>query len=571
MLNVLFYHAFDIYGIRHPSCRDIYLSTVVLYLKTYIDTNFPELTNKINWLTPEQQKLTDQELINYCSDNQVDLLCTSHNIWSSSYLYQQLSRVHNQLPKNTVVVAGGPSIDVNVDPNFFKTYPYIDYAIYGSGEVAFADLINSILTDKKLIVFNTSNIAWFDYEKNKQVTADFKYVPISPISPYCSNRTLLQKMVKEQQLKNINVIMPYMLTRGCPYSCTFCDWNLGLSTKVSRRKNSYKEEIDLFHELGIKDIFLADANTGQYQEDIDMVEYLAKKNIEENAGFIVDGNYSKLQKENNLKIFHLLAKGNLIDPNWGFTISIQDIDQNVLQNIDRPDIGWNEHIQIINEVINTCKGSYPKVQLILGLPGQTPTTWRKTLSEVSKYPVHLIIFMSELLPASPAARDTEYQKKFKFVYSKSKRYVGRDNKFYEGMFPQSCVSFTQKEFVDMVLLATIYTSLRIMKNSTSHSDLIDIEYIVDKFLISNEYKLLHDNLYTNWVEHDKFYYTRNFGSKEETIISACDTASAAGAWMPNLSFVKFLMNHMSIKNADFVKEQIKWIYKQKDRNYDTIN
>ena len=110
----------------------------------------------------------------------------------------------------------------------------------------------------------------------------------------------------------------------------FCDWNSGLTNKTTRRKGTYEDEIDLFYDLGIKGIYLADANVGQYEEDIDMVAYLAKKNIEEGAEFRTDGNFSKLRKENNLKIYHLLARGNLITDNAGFIISVQDTNEDVL-------------------------------------------------------------------------------------------------------------------------------------------------------------------------------------------------------------------------------------------------
>ena len=162
----------------------------------------------------------------------------------------------------------------------------------------------------------------------------------------CSSdlKELLQEIVQYEFDNNFDISLPYELTRGCPYSCTFCDWNGGLSTKVSRRKLTYQDEIDLFQELGIKNIFLADANVGQYDEDVDMVAYFAKKNIEENANFKVFGNLSKLRIENNKKIYNLLLESDLVDQTTGYELifSIQDIDEQVLKNIDRPDVGWEK-------------------------------------------------------------------------------------------------------------------------------------------------------------------------------------------------------------------------------------
>jgi hypothetical protein len=78
-------------------------------------------------------------------------------------------------------------------------------------------------------------------------------------------------------------------------------------------------------------LYLADANFGQYEEDISLAEYLVYKNLNENAGFTIESNPSKLKKDNNLKIYHLFAKGNLISKHWGFTFSVQDINSEVFK------------------------------------------------------------------------------------------------------------------------------------------------------------------------------------------------------------------------------------------------
>lgn len=550
MLNVLFYHAND--TINASTNQEIWLGTASLYLRTYIDNNCKDIANDINWLLPKQKKMSHNDLINYCVENKVDILCTSHYIWNHAFLLDQLNYVRHALP-DIKFVAGGPSIDVHIEKDFFTKYSFIDYAIYGSGEVAFADLLTSIIENKKLVAFNTSNIAWFDTHKNKTIIAGFKYVPQSKISPFCTNEQFFTNMVKEQQQNKTNVVLPYDLTRGCPYSCTFCDWNSGLSNKVTRRKETYQKEIDLFQKLKIQNIYLSDANVGQYQEDIDMIEYMAKKNLQENANFVIDGNFSKLRVENNLKIFHLAAQGNLMNPDWGFMIPVQDINRTVLQNIDRPDIGWEKYKEIINELTTSYPHISPVVQLIQGLPGQTVTSWRQSLSKVIKYPVKICVYLSELLPASPAAMDPEYQEKFNFVYSKSERFGGKE--LFRGIFPESCYSFTKEDQVDMTLLTMMYSSLASLKIKNNYNlSLNNVEFIVDQFVNSAEYIHLKNNLLENW-NNNKFYFTRNFGGKNNKHISACASISTALEWTNNLFFISFILkNSKGLFNISAKKE-----------------
>lgn len=542
MLKVLFYHANDAPPSDPRVTNILYLSLASLYLKTYIEINHTNIANQIDWLMPIQPKLLDEDLIKTINDKRPDILCTSHYVWNHTFLKNQLSRVKNSLPENLKIITGGPSVDVNINENFFSENPYADYAIYGPGEKAFADIIQHLIKNKKLYALNVSNLAWYDKNKQQQVVSAYKYVPQSQISPFLHNKDLFATMVKNEQNAGIRVILPYELTRGCPYSCTFCDWNSGLSNKVSRRKKTYQQEIDLFQELKIKDFYLADANFGQYDEDIEIVEYMAYKNLNENTQFQIDGNLSKLRKDNNLEIYHIMAKGNLLYKEWGFTFSVQDINVRVLKNINRPDVGWKTHKKMLIELKENYPDIKSKVQFIVGLPGQNLKTIRNSLGRITKVRnARLSTFMSELLPASPASLDKEYQKKFKFVYSDSERVTAKGF-FYRGKFPASCISFDQNEFVEMVILSTFYTGLALFREEIDYSDL-NIVYLVDKFLQSDIFGMLKNNLYTNWVNNDKFYYTINFDG-EAKIITACDMISAPGEWINSKEFSNFLFKNL---------------------------
>jgi len=554
MFKILFYCAQEI---EYASNR-IFLSVAPLYLKTYVDNELPDIAKQLEWIAPQQQKMSDDDFVSLCNQVQPDLICTSHYIWNHNFVIDQLTRVHDRLPK-TVIVCGGPSIDVNIDSEFFKKYPFFDYAIYGAGEVAFGDLVTSLVNKTKLIAFNTSNIAW--YNKQKSTIADFKYVPQSKISPYLHCADMLKSMVKTVQDLGVKAAVPYELTRGCPYSCTFCDWNSGLSNKVTRRKNSYKDEIDLFYKCNIQTIFLSDANVGQYDEDLDMIKYFAKVNIEKNAGFVLLGNFSKLKKENNLKIYHAMAQGKLIERN--FNISVQDIHDDILKNVDRPDVGWAEHEKMIDELVNTYPQYVAMTQLIVGLPGQTPVTWRETLRKVTAKKTFPQIFLNELLPASPAARNQEYQQKFNFKYSTSERFsvlTGVNGTYFRGKFPQSCFSFTEQDMVKMIMLTIVYLSLAALRSITVFENRpVNFEPIVDKFLASETYALLENNLYTNWLEKDKFYFSLDF-DKIERPVSACSFFDAVNIWCTNTEFVKLILS------CDLDKDMKKGVF-EKFKNY----
>jgi radical SAM superfamily enzyme YgiQ (UPF0313 family) len=547
MFKILFYHAST--PQNYNENQIYYLNVSSLYLKTYLDIHKPSIAKQIEWILPQQEKLTDEELIAKIEKEQPDMFCTGHYTWNDNFISDQVARIKPKLSKNIIFVSGGPSIDVNVNPTYFQERPHFDYAVYGSGEVGFADLVESIIENKKLIKFNTSNIAW--HIDGKQITAEYKYVAELQISPYTSNEKLFTDMVNDLQVdKGYRIILPYQLTRGCPYSCTFCDWNSGFGNKTTRRKGSYKDEIDLFQKIGVKGIWFADANTGQYQEDLEMIEYMAKKNIEENAGFCTDGNFSKLRKENNLKIYHMLAKANLVNDVFGIYISIQDTNPEILKNIDRPDVGWEVHKSIIKELHDTYPKLQTVMQIIQGLPGQTVQSWKETLDTSITYTKNLQIFINELLPAAPASRDPEYQKKWNFEYSKAVRWDG--TQMFRGHIPKSCSSYTQREFCELNVLSTFYNGLAVYRKNSSFS--FDVLGVANDFVRSKNYNLLVDNLYNNWLD-DKFYYTINFEGVESPPISACIFRKTGEEWTWTSGFLKLIPNNLigGISPKEFFK------------------
>lgn len=161
-------------------------------------------------------------------------------------------------------------------------------------------------------------------------------------------------------------------------------------------------------------------------------------------------------------------------------------------------------------------------------------------------------FISELLPASPAARDKAYQEKFKFTYSTSERYhLGH---IYRGTFPQSCISFTQQDFVKMTMLTNIYVALTTFRSMTSA--VFDLELVVDDFLSSKNYQVLENNLYNNWYMHDKFYFSIDIDMKPRNV-SACHFINNGMLWSSSLFILRLVAARSNISPIAFIKEKLK--------------
>lgn len=544
-LRILFYHAGGQAG---------WVYTAVLQLKTYIDLYYPAIADQVQWLVPLQQNVSDDELVTHIKGTNTNVLCTSHYLWNHKFLTDQLARIKPQLPSNVKIIAGGPNIDANTNKNFFDQYPFIDYAVYSAGEQAFADIVNHLVLDQPLIAFNTSNCAWKHHQTGRPVVADYKFVKMIEVSPFVHNKTLFKAMVQDAKKKNIPIWLPYTLTRGCPYACSFCDWNSGLGNKVSRRKNTYQQEIDLFQQLGVTNIYLSDANVGQYDEDVEMIKYFGQKNLQENAGFHVGGNFSKLKKENNLQIFHNMIRGKLVNKTINF--SIQDINKDVLKNIDRPDVGWETHCSMAKELQTTYPDIVIKAQIIYGLPGQTVASWRETLLALIDKNIFPMVFINEPLPNSPAMYDPSYQDRFAFEYVETTRWS--EQVLYTSMLPRKCYSFDQHDLVHMMLLSNAVQSLFAIKILEPHLEL-DCSACISSIMQDSTYLSLHEIFYKKWSESNAFYFDSKgmIIGEFEMPGSRCGELSLQTYFLKSVWFAQFIAQFLPIKQRQYFSNRFK--------------
>jgi hypothetical protein len=161
------------------------------------------------------------------------------------------------------------------------------------------------------------------------------------------------------------------------YSCSFCDWDQNLTKKVKRRKFDWKAEVDLYKEL---DIYVkpSDANFGQYPEDVQIFDY-AMSILDQNKSYrFAVGNTPKIKKEVGFYMLAQMSKAKIRYPK----ISFQDLDQNVLKKINRPEISNEKMVALIDKLKTDTGNVGFNAELIFGLPGQTLTTMCQTLNKI---------------------------------------------------------------------------------------------------------------------------------------------------------------------------------------------
>ena len=354
--------------------------------------------DKITWVDAHFKCIHDADLIvKEIINEKIDVLCLSIYIWNRvQYLY--IAEKVKELNPKIIIIAGGPELDSHKNSNFWVEHPNLDYVVYGDGELAFKCLLDHLAANEPLD--NAVNLVSREKIYPFKVFDDPEY---SQISPWLDMKDDVLRVVSEANGEPL--LFNWEMSRGCPYECSFCDWTGGLHNKVKRRRCNWKEEINLFVELGVK-VSIIDANWGIFKEDLEIHKYA----VEKLGDKVETRSFSKLNKKTVYEMLDLQAKNKIEILNTA--ISIQDVNPLVLKNINRPDIPWLEHKKLIKDLSRKNSNVNINIELVLGLPGQTVDSFFETILELSEVDAKRLSPNNWIILTNSPGYKLEYQKKF---------------------------------------------------------------------------------------------------------------------------------------------------------------
>lgn len=427
----------------------VFINPTPLYLDSYMKVHEPELQTRVEWTKMQYLPLTKQEFIDEINNLEVDVVALSIYTWNKANILDNVKGIHQHLKRPTKFIIGGPSVNVVRDPTYLQNLPEVEFAIYAQGEVPFVSVVKHYLGIQKVNVLNTKNLAWIDNGKLKK--ADYEFTRIKSGSPIVQSRDLLERIRDDLHPRGWVIHFPYETSRGCPYNCAFCDWTSGMSHKVSKRKFAYEEELETLGELGITNLYMADANFGMFPEDVQIAETMGRLKKEMKYDFWIHGNnFSKTKKDIVFKIADIFVESNIV-PYMKF--SIQDIDDTVLDNIARPDIPWEEHIKYILALRAKYPSTIIALDIIKGLPGQTRQSWENIYKEICQHDLQLDVYDWEIIANSPAGYDKEYQERMQLKTITTVDYSD-SNRTQEDVI--STISYDIRDYAYFTVLYQIY-------------------------------------------------------------------------------------------------------------------
>jgi radical SAM superfamily enzyme YgiQ (UPF0313 family) len=327
----------------------------------------------------------------------------SNYMWSSEINLKISDAVKRHSPLN-LTVHGGPSTPdyQKKSQEFFSAYSSVDICVHGEGEASIVGVIENVERDKvgrvafeEDALSDVDGITFRSLANSGEVVrtksrARLKQPDIIP-SPYSEGVFDVYGGKVEAAIIESN--------RGCPFGCTFCDWGSATNQKVRKYDlNRVRQELDWIIEQSVKVLWIADANFGMYDRDIELAQYIVDQKAKHGFPQEVVVNYTKNTTWRLAEIIKIFSSGGIISQG---VISIQTTDESTLKVINRKNIKtkkYDELTQIFSD------SQLPlSTDLMIGLPGSTIDSFKSDLQRYFDRDISVKAYPTQLLPNSPMA------------------------------------------------------------------------------------------------------------------------------------------------------------------------
>lgn len=325
----------------------------------------------------------------------------SDYLWSQEYNLGLAAAV-KAADRGNITVHGGPSAPkyAQACEQHMARYPQVDLVVRGEGEQTLVELLEALAgreAGEGLDVL--SGVAGLSYRSQGRVVRTPERPRIADVdslpSPYLGGHF--------DHYGGEVVAAIIETNRGCPYACTFCDWGSATQQKIRRFDlDRVKAEIEWIGRKGIQVLWIADANFGVFQRDVEIAAFIAETKARFGAPREVVVNYPKNATEKIAEIVKIFARAGICGQG---VVSIQTTDPETLRVIRRDNIRVDKYDELAR--IFREEGLPLSTDLMIGLPGATPASFKADLQRYFDEDIWVKAYRTQLLPNSPMA-DPDY-------------------------------------------------------------------------------------------------------------------------------------------------------------------
>ena len=482
-----------------------------------------------------------------------DVYAFSTYVWSYQFNLA-LARAVRAARPDALIIFGGPQVPDRPE-DFLRQHPFIDVVVHGEGEKVFLQLLESLPAKDWS---ELAGISWIDAEgqfhHNPRATRqqDLEVYP----SPYLMG--IFDDLMKQHP--SYFWVALWETNRGCPFSCTFCDWGSNVASKVYRfDMERLRGEMEWFGKHKIHTINCCDANFGILPRDVEITDYMV--DVKQRTGYpqiwFVQGAKNAIERsfEINKKIIGS-GMGDMV------TLSLQSINPRALESIRRENIS----LKAFREMQTRCKreGLNTYTDFLVGLPGDTYDSFIDGIEQVmNEGQHHLVNFFNVYVLPNAEINQPEYRAKHGLVTVRGPH--------YEHCCPVEAEPEVQ-EWAELVIGCHTYTRQDWVKMRTI-AWWIDILYMLRK-PVQLPLLLIHMLTGIRFREIFEFYAFGQFsgapmlGQMQQFLLTKADGISRGEPelcvvrnvkepfWLAVTDFILTGLNPIEIRKAFYAEQQL---------------
>ena len=332
----------------------------------------------------------------------------SSYIWSHQDNLEISAKLKQQNP-DIVTIHGGPDVpkyQIDTDA-YFRNHPHVDIAVHGEGEQTLCHVLEVLaghFGDGPVDLSPLKHVPGLTFRLGDELVRTAPREQVRDLdslpSPYLDGSF----EVYEQAPADTAIVET---NRGCPYGCTFCDWGSATASKVRRFDlDRVFAELEWCSRNQVRGLFLADANFGMFERDVQIAEKVAefKRKYGYPKAFIT--NYAKNKVKYVKQIVTTLADAGILSEGL---LSLQSVDQATLEAIDRSNIKTEKYHELAVEFRNAGLPLF--LDIMVGLPGSTRESFAGDLQECVDHEIFAKVFQTHLLVNSPM-NAPDYREKY---------------------------------------------------------------------------------------------------------------------------------------------------------------
>src|SRR5438132_6432072 len=295
-----------------------------------------------------------------------DVLAFSSYVWNERYSLE-VARRARQRGSRAFIVFGGPSVPRKPDraEAFLREHDFVDALVFGEGELAFRELLRALLDGRA--PEQVAGVALRGAAgRPRERIADLSETG----SPYLDGT--FDALLDANAPPGAAILET---NRGCPFSCTFCDWGQAIASRVHELPlDRVLAEVEWIATQRIPYVYIVDANYGIRRRDLELIREIGR--IKQRTGFpqYVFFHLTKNATERHLEVVLALREAGI---GTHLALSAQDFEPRVLQAVKRENIRLERALDLRR--ICHERGIPTFNELILGLPEQTYDSFARSM------------------------------------------------------------------------------------------------------------------------------------------------------------------------------------------------